>query len=77
MERLRFGILLTETTEIAAINFVERARAACERDLQVATEVVNVAFGWASPPKGGDLTDAMGLAAERLAAELAELADAG
>ena len=58
------AILLTETTEIAAINFVERARAACERDLQVATEVVNVAFGWASPPKGGDLTDAMGLAAE-------------
>ncbi len=77
MERLRFGILLTETTEIAAINFVERARAACERDLQVATEVVNVAFGWASPPKGGDLSDAMVLATERLAAELAELADAG
>lgn len=76
VERLRFGLLLTETTEIAAINFVERARAACERDLQVATEAVNVAFGWASPPKGGDLSDAMALAAERLAAELAELADA-
>jgi len=76
MERLRFGILLTETTEIAAINFVERARAACERDLQVATEVVNVAFGWASPPKGGDLSDAMVLATERLAAELAEITDA-
>ena len=75
VERLRFGLLLTETTEIAAINFVERARAACERELQVATEVVNVAFGWASPPKGGDLSDATGLAAERLAAELADLAD--
>ncbi len=77
VDRLRFGLLLTETTEIAAINFVERARAACERDLQVATEAVNVAFGWASPPKSGDLSDAMALAAERLAAELAELADAG
>ena len=76
VERLRFGLLLTETTEIAAINFVERARAACESELQVATEAVNVAFGWASPPKGGDLSDAMALAAERLAAELAELADA-
>ena len=77
LERLRFGILLTETTEIAAINFVERARAACERDLQVATEAVNVAFGWASPPKSGDLSDAMALASKRLAAELAGLADAG
>jgi diguanylate cyclase (GGDEF)-like protein len=73
VEQLRFGILLTETTEIAAINFVERARAACERDLQVATEAVNVAFGWASPPKSGDLTDAMELAAKRLDAELADL----
>jgi diguanylate cyclase (GGDEF)-like protein len=73
LERLRFGILLTETTEIEAINFIERARAACERDLQVATEAVNVAFGWASPPKRGDLSDAMELASHRLANELAEL----
>jgi diguanylate cyclase (GGDEF)-like protein len=72
IEPARFGLLLTETTEIAAINFVERARAACERDLHVAAEVVHVAFGWASPPKGGDLSDAMAIAARRLAAELAE-----
>ena len=73
IEPLRFGVLLTETTEIAAINFVERARAACERDVQVASEAVGVAFGWASPPKGGDLSDAMSLAAKRLAVELAAL----
>jgi diguanylate cyclase (GGDEF)-like protein len=72
IEPLRFGVLLTETTEIAAINFVERARAACDRDLQVASEVVGVAFGWASPPHGGDLSDAMALATKRLEAELAE-----
>ena len=66
LEPIRFGILLTETTEIAAINFVERARAACERDLQVASEVVGVAFGWASPPKSGDLSDAIELATKRL-----------
>lgn len=72
IEPLRFGVLLTETTEIAAINFVERARSACNRDLQVATEVVGVAFGWASPPQGGDLSDAMAIATKRLEAELAE-----
>ena len=73
IEPLRFGLLLTETTEIAAINFVERARAACERDLTMGAEVVKVAFGWASPPSGGDLADALALAARRLEAELAEL----
>jgi diguanylate cyclase (GGDEF)-like protein len=73
LEPIRFGLLLTETSEVAAINFVERARAACERDLRVASEVVGVAFGWASPPKGGDLSDAIALAARRLDAELAEL----
>lgn len=72
IEPLRFGLLLTETTEIAAINFVERARAACERDLMMGAEVVKVAFGWASPPDGGDLADALALAARRLEAELAE-----
>ena len=30
IDRTRFAILLTETDEIAAINFVERVRAACE-----------------------------------------------
>jgi diguanylate cyclase (GGDEF)-like protein len=73
IEPLRFGVLLTETSEIAAINFVERARAACERDLQLGSEVVQVAFGWASPPNGGDLADALALAARRLEAELADL----
>ena len=73
IEPIRFGILLTETAEIAAINFIERARAACERDLRVASEVVGVAFGWASPPKSNDLADAVALAQKRLEAELNEL----
>ena len=73
IEPIRFGILLTETAEIAAINFIERARAACERDLRVASEVVGVAFGWASPPKSNDLADAVALAQKRLEAELKEL----
>lgn len=70
IEPLRFGILLTETTEIDAINFVERARAACERELRVASEVVAVGFGWASPPPKRGLSDALAIAERRLAAEL-------
>jgi len=71
LEQARFGILLTETSEIAAINFVERARASCERELKaVGTDVV-IGFGWASPPAKGDLSDAVDLALTRLAAELA------
>ena len=75
LEQARFGILLTETTEIAAINFVERARASCERELKaVGNGVPNdvaIGFGWASPPPNGDLSDAIDLALTRLAAELA------
>ena len=71
LEQARFGILLTETTEIAAINFVERARASCERELRaVGTDVV-IGFGWASPSSKGDLSDAVDVALTRLAAELA------
>ncbi|HLO35174.1 MAG TPA: diguanylate cyclase [Candidatus Deferrimicrobium sp.] len=71
LEQARFGILLTETAEIAAINFVERARASCERELATVGTDVAIGFGWASPPEGGDLSDAVQLALTRLAAELA------
>ena len=71
LEGGRFGMLLTETTEIAAINFVERARVACDRQVgAVALETITVAFGWASPPAKGDLADAVELALRRLATEL-------
>lgn len=71
LEQARFGILLTETAEIAAINFVERARASCERELAPFGDEVTIGFGWASPPAGGDLSDAIDLALGRLGAELA------
>ena len=74
VEPIRFAILLTETAEIAAINFIERARASCERDLRVASEVVGVAFGWASPPATNwDLADAVAMAQKRLDVELKTL----
>jgi diguanylate cyclase (GGDEF)-like protein len=72
IETGRFGLLLTETSEIDAINFVERARASCERELQAAGGVA-VAFGWASPPKNGDLGDALQMATDRLEAEVRDL----
>jgi len=71
LEQSRFGILLTETSEIAAINFVERARASCERELRAIGDDVAIGFGWASPPDKGDLSDAVDIALTRLAAELA------
>jgi diguanylate cyclase (GGDEF)-like protein len=70
LEQGRFGLLLTETTEIEAINFVERARSSCERELKETGDAVRIGFGWASPPEKGDLTDAIGIALTRLAADL-------
>jgi diguanylate cyclase (GGDEF)-like protein len=70
IERARFAILLTETNEVAAINFVERARASCEVELEPYGADVRIGFGWASPPSRGDLSDALALGTERLAADL-------
>jgi diguanylate cyclase (GGDEF)-like protein len=70
LEQARFGILLTETSEIAAINFVERARASCEAELGAIGNGLTIGFGWASPPAKGHLSDALATALARLAAEL-------
>jgi len=72
LETGRFGILLTETDEIAAINFIERARTSCEGVLRSASDVLRIGFGWASPPSKGDLGDAVDLALRRLAIDLAQ-----
>jgi diguanylate cyclase (GGDEF)-like protein len=66
IDRTRFGVLLTETEEIAAINFVERVRAACERQ----PGELRIAIGWASPTGKADLHDALATAEERLVAEI-------
>ena len=64
----RFGVILTETDEIAAINFVERVRAACEQQ----PGELRVAMGWASPTGKTDLHDALATAEARLVAEITE-----
>jgi diguanylate cyclase (GGDEF)-like protein len=66
IERTRFAILLTETDEIAAINFVERVRAAFERQ----PGELRIALGWASPTTKTDLHDALSIAERRLLDEI-------
>jgi diguanylate cyclase (GGDEF)-like protein len=69
IDRTRFAILLTETDEIAAINFVERVRAACESQIR-APELVRIGIGWAGPSGSTDLRAAIDVAAARLTEEL-------
>ena len=63
-----YAVLLTETDEIRAVNFVERVRATCEDWLDANAPGVGIAFGWASPE--GD-----GLAGARLRAQQRLLRD--
>lgn len=53
-----FGVILTETDEIAAINFVERVREAGPRSMPRGGEHLAFTFGWASP-KSGESADAV------------------
>ena len=49
IEGARFGVILTETDEISAINFIERVRAALPRAMPPSADGVLPRFGWASP----------------------------
>jgi diguanylate cyclase (GGDEF)-like protein len=65
----RFGILLTETDEIAAINFVERARETGPRSLPRAADQVRFTFGWTSPHPGEAVEAVLRRAESRMAAD--------
>ena len=54
----RIGIVLTETDEVAAINFVERVRDAAPASLPRVGEHIQFRFGWASPTPG-EVADAV------------------
>jgi diguanylate cyclase (GGDEF)-like protein len=43
----KFGVLLTETDEILAINYVERVRSACDVWLQSGAIALRLSIGWA------------------------------
>jgi diguanylate cyclase (GGDEF)-like protein len=62
----RFGVLLTETDEISAINFVDRIKEACCGEFNPAANGLRLAVGWASPAVGGRLADAIHIAEGRL-----------
>ena len=66
----RFGVLLTETGEVEAVNYVERVRSACELWLESGAIAMRLAIGWAAPPPEGGLADAFALAQDRMFAEL-------
>jgi len=66
----RFGVVLTETDEIAAINFVERVREAAPRSVPEVRGIIRFSFGWASA-KEREAPDSLVRRAERrLIAEL-------
>jgi diguanylate cyclase (GGDEF)-like protein len=66
----RYGIVLTETDEIAAINFVERVREAGPRSMPRGTNHLRFSFGWASPKQGESADAVVKRADSRLAAEM-------
>jgi diguanylate cyclase (GGDEF)-like protein len=65
----RFGVLLTETNEIAAINYVERIRAACDLWLASGAVALHLAIGWAEINQGQNGAAAIEEAEQRLFAD--------
>jgi diguanylate cyclase (GGDEF)-like protein len=66
----RFGVLLPETDEVAAINYVERVRKASELWLESGAMALRLAIGWAGTNGDTSLTDAHRVAVERMFGEL-------
>jgi diguanylate cyclase (GGDEF)-like protein len=65
----RFLVLLPETDEIQAINYVERIRGECDRWLDAGAVALRLSVGWASPSAVGELDTAVRTAEERMYAE--------
>lgn len=66
----RFGVLLPETGEVEAVNYVERIRAVCDLWLESGAIALRLAIGWASPAADSNLTAASALATDRMYMEL-------
>jgi diguanylate cyclase (GGDEF)-like protein len=65
----RFGILLPETDEVVAINYIERVREACDLWLESGAIALHLSIGWASPGPDSTLAVAVARAQERMFAE--------
>jgi diguanylate cyclase (GGDEF)-like protein len=70
LERGRYAALLPETDEVAAINYVERIRRACDLWLESGAIAMRLAIGWASTNGDSGLTGAVRIATDRMRAEL-------
>jgi diguanylate cyclase (GGDEF)-like protein len=62
----RFGIMLTETGEVDAINYIERVREACDMWLESGAIAMRLSIGWASPGPDSNLAAAVLRAHERM-----------
>lgn len=62
----RFGILLLETEEARARDYIDRVRAAADAWLESAGLSIRLSLGWASPGQGGDIVAAAALAEQRM-----------
>jgi len=66
LDDARFGVLLMETEEAKAADYVERVRSAADAWLVGAGLSVRLALGWASPGEDGDVVAAVATAEERM-----------
>lgn len=62
----RFAVLMPETDEIVAINYVERIRQACDEWLESGAIAMRLAIGWASTAGNASVTTAMQVAIDRM-----------
>jgi diguanylate cyclase (GGDEF)-like protein len=66
----RFATLLPETDEVAAINYLERVRRACEIWLESGAIALRLAIGWAGTSGEPTLVEAQRIATSRMYSEL-------
>ncbi len=69
LERGRYAALLPVTDEVAAINYVERIRRACDLWLESGAIAMRLAIGWASTTGDAGLSGAVRVATERMRVE--------
>jgi hypothetical protein len=62
-------VLLPETGEVEAINYVERVRQACDLWLESGAIALHLSMGWASPGPESSLAESIARAHERMFVE--------
>jgi diguanylate cyclase (GGDEF)-like protein len=68
LESGRFAVLMPETDEVQAINYIERVRTACDLWLESGAVSLRLAIGWASANETS-LANAQAIATDRMFAE--------